>query len=214
MKLFLIFLHCSGKVVVLQTDNQWRCCLFLFSFCFLFFPLFSRLHNRAHRQCFAPRGERNHSALVSRSMTTVWPRRQKRGKKKTPVWGSGCGFSAAQMLPMFCFSRFLHSNDPQCSLVTLLEGISSREGRRWQNWIKTLIYIVAVYMSRTLYMSGNRQMLCVLKVNVGAVFPDGGNICGHKPFVSCDLAEFAGWRSDMKSQVMWSGLKFNLLGGK
>lgn len=52
-------------------------------------------------------------------------------------------------------------------------------------------YIYWLYMSWTLYMRGNRQMLCVLKVNVSTVFPDGGNICGYKPFVSCDLAEFA-----------------------
>lgn len=65
IKLFLPFFFYSivFRSKVLQRDSAG--CLFLF---FSFFPL---LHKRVHRECLAPWGDRNHSALVSRSMTTV-----------------------------------------------------------------------------------------------------------------------------------------------
>lgn len=52
-----------------MTHRERLCASFLFSVpcCFLF------LHKRTHRERSAPGGDRNHSALVSRSMTTVSP---------------------------------------------------------------------------------------------------------------------------------------------
>lgn len=121
-KLFLLFLHSSVKVIVLQKDNQWRCWLSFFLF-LIFSPSFP-FCIREHTGSVLLLGGKGITLLLWAGQWQLCGLKAKEEKKT--VWGSGCGFSAAQTLPMFCFSLSLHSNDPLCSLVTLLEGISSR----------------------------------------------------------------------------------------
>lgn len=69
--IFILFFtanHYSVQVKNISRRIMKALCIFSV-FPLLLFSFF--LHNRVHRERFTPQGDRNHSALVSRSMTTV-----------------------------------------------------------------------------------------------------------------------------------------------